>query len=228
MSNSNISTRRKQKPPELPEVEGFQSEKIVSLKNKRKSYIGKITKTINRITVLIDKQADFSSIDSCNKPLENYIKNIRKLTTEITQSEQNDSILQKELDICMEAQFRIIQIRNAMSAYIENKNVSPMNLDKKEHLQTISFENTLNANSQPNVNLFRKIGNNESLPDLKSELKSKPDSNRLRSSSSKASSKSSSNSLTSSYGRGTYETFSSSSRRTLKTQLKTFRKIVRA
>ena len=103
-----------------------------------------------------------------------------------------------------------------------------MNLDKKEHLQTISFENTLNANSQPNVNLFRKIGNNESLPDLKSELKSKPDSNRLRSSSSKASSRSSSNSLTSSYGRGTYETFSSSSRRTLKTQLKTFRKIVRA
>ena len=29
MSNSNISTRRKQKPPELPEVAGFQSEKIV-------------------------------------------------------------------------------------------------------------------------------------------------------------------------------------------------------
>ena len=54
MSNSNISTRRKQKPPELPEVEGFQSEKIVSL-------------------------ADFSNIDSCNKSLENYIKNIRKL-----------------------------------------------------------------------------------------------------------------------------------------------------
>ena len=37
MSNSNISTRRKQKPPELPEVEDFQSEKIFSLKNRRKS-----------------------------------------------------------------------------------------------------------------------------------------------------------------------------------------------
>ena len=62
ISNSNIFTRCKQKPPELVEVEGFQSEKIVSLKNKRKSYIGKITKTINRITNLIDKQVDFPRI----------------------------------------------------------------------------------------------------------------------------------------------------------------------
>ena len=39
MSNSNIFTQLKQKPPELPRVEGFQSEKIVSLKNKHKSSI---------------------------------------------------------------------------------------------------------------------------------------------------------------------------------------------
>ena len=50
-----------------------------------------------------------------------------------------------------------------MSAYIENKNVSPLNLDKKEHLQPISFENTLAVNAPPNVNLSTKIGNNESL-----------------------------------------------------------------
>ena len=78
MSNSNISTRRNKKPTELPEVQGFQTQRIVSLKRKRKSYIGKITKTINKITDLIDKQADFSNIDSCNKSFENYIKNIRK------------------------------------------------------------------------------------------------------------------------------------------------------
>ena len=188
----------------MVKVEGFQSEKIVSLKNKHKSYIGKITKTINRITNLIDKQVDFPSIDSCNKSLENYIKSIRKLATEITQSEQNDTILGKELDICMEQEFRIIQIGNAMSAYIKNKNVSPSNLDKKEHLQTILFENNLNVNSPPNVTLSSKIGNNESLPNLKSEHKSKPDSNRSYLPSFKASSRSSSNSATSSYGRGTY------------------------
>ena len=67
-----------------------------------------------------------------------------------------------------------------MSAYIENKNFPPLNLDRKEHLQTISIENTLNVNSPPNKNLSSKIGNNESLPDLKYEHKSKAYSNRLR------------------------------------------------
>ena len=122
---------------------------------------------------MIDKQADFSIIDSCNKSLEKYIKNIRKLTSEITQSEQNDTILQKELDICTEQEFRIIQIRNTMLAHIENKNISPLNLDKKEHLQTFSFENILNVNSPPNVNLSTKIGNNDSLPDLNLNINSK-------------------------------------------------------
>ena len=136
--------------------------------------------------------------------MENYTKNIINLTSEITHSERNDTILQKESDIFTEQEFRVIQIRNAMSACIENKNVFPLNLDKKEHFQTILFENNLNVNSPPNVNLSTKIGNNESLPDLKPEHKSKTDSNRSRSSSSKASSRSFSNSLTSSYARGTY------------------------
>ena len=60
----------------------------------------------------------------------------------------------------MEQEFRIIQKRNAMLAYIKNKNVSLLNLDKKEHLQTISFENILNVNSPQNVNLSTKFGNN--------------------------------------------------------------------
>ena len=178
MSNPNISTRRKQNPPALSAVEGFQNEKFFLFKNKRKSHIGKITKTINRINDLIDKPADFLNIDSCNKLLKNDIKTIRKLTSEITQSEQNDTILQKKRDICTEQEFRITQIGNAMSAYIENKNVSPLNLYKKENLQTISFESTWNINFLQNVNLSTKIGNNKPLPDLKSEHKSKTDSNR--------------------------------------------------
>ena len=91
--SSTICSPRKQKPLELPELESFQSEKIVSLKNRRKSCAGKIAKTINRITYLIDKQAGFSSIDSCNRSLEDFIRNI-------TQSEQSYTIIQKELDIC--------------------------------------------------------------------------------------------------------------------------------
>ena len=74
----------------------------------------------------------------------------------------------------------------------------------KEPLQTISFQIPLNVHFQQNVNLSTKIGNNYSLPDLKSERISKADSNRLQSSSSKASSRSSSNSQTSSYAHATY------------------------
>ena len=62
----------------------------------------------------------------------------------------------------------------------------------------------MNVNYPPNISLSSKIGNNELLCDLKSENKSKTDSNLLRSSSSKASSRLSSNSLTSSYTCGTY------------------------
>ena len=62
----------------------------------------------------------------------------------------------------------------------------------------------MNVNYPPNISLSSKIGNNELLCDLKSEHKSKTDSNLLCSSSSKASSRLSSNSLTSSYACSTY------------------------
>ena len=63
---------------------------------------------------------------------------------------------------------------------------------------------TFKVNFPPNTNLSSKIGNTESLPDLKSEHKSKTDFNRSRASSSKSSLRSLSNFLTSSYARVTY------------------------
>ena len=64
--------------------------------------------------------------------------------------------------------------------------------------------NTFKVNSSPNTNISSKIGDNELLPDLKSEHKSKIDLNCSRTSSSKSSLKSSSNFLTSSHACGTY------------------------
>ena len=63
---------------------------------------------------------------------------------------------------------------------------------------------TVKVNSPPNINLSSKIGNNESLPNLKSEHKSKTDFNRSRAPSSKSSLRSFSKFLTSSYACGTY------------------------
>lgn len=114
---------------------------------------------------------------------------LNKVKSESTQSEQNDTIIQQDLDILTDQKFTIAQIRNAMSAYIENKNVSHLVQIKKEFLQTISFENTLNVNSPPSINFSLKVENNESLPHLISGHKSKTDSNRSCSSSSNASSR---------------------------------------
>ena len=63
---------------------------------------------------------------------------------------------------------------------------------------------TFKVNFPPNKNLSSKIGNTESLPDLKSEHKSKTDFNHSRASSSKSSLTSLSNFLTSSYSCSSY------------------------
>ena len=63
---------------------------------------------------------------------------------------------------------------------------------------------TFKANSPPNTNISSKIGDDESLPNCKSEHKSKTDLNDLRSCSSKSSLRWSTNFLTSSFAGGTY------------------------
>ena len=74
----------------------MQTKKLVSLGRSHKYYIGKKAEAINSISDFIDKQGNFSTICSCNKSLENYIKNIRKSIPEITKSKQNEHYHSKE------------------------------------------------------------------------------------------------------------------------------------
>ena len=90
---------------------------------KRKSYIAGITKLINSITKLIDQKRSFSNFSKFDQY---YIQNIRDLTTKIIGSESDHNVVQPELEICTEQEFRVIQIRNAISSYFENKDVSPI------------------------------------------------------------------------------------------------------
>ena len=85
---------------------------------------------------MIDKEVDFSNTDSCNKSLETYMRN-KEVNIWNYPKWKMDTIILKEFDICTEQEFRIIQIRNAMSAYIKNKTVFPFNLDKTFHLETL-------------------------------------------------------------------------------------------
>ena len=137
MSSLHVSShRRKYKPQKRSKKEGHESENIRLLKNKRKSYIAGITKLINSITMLIDQKGSFSDFSKFGKSLEPHIQNIRK----IIGSESDDNVVQPELEIRAEQEFRVIQIRNAISSYFENQDVSTINLNKKQnHLFSMSF-----------------------------------------------------------------------------------------
>ena len=58
--------------------------------------------------------------------------------TKIIGSESDDNVVQPELEICTEQEFRVIDIRNAIS-YFENKDVSPINLKKQNSLLSMLF-----------------------------------------------------------------------------------------
>ena len=112
---------------------------FISKIHKRKSYIAGITELINSITKLIDQKGSFSDFSKFDKSLESHIQNIRDITTKIIGSESDDNVVQPGLEMCTEQEFRVIQIRNAISSYFENKDVSPINLKKQNHLLSMSF-----------------------------------------------------------------------------------------
>ena len=84
---SNV-TKRKIKPPNFPEEEGYNSERLNSLKNKRTSYIGQLSKVINEVTNLINENSDFNDVIKCNERLEEIINKIRKYTTKLIKVKQ--------------------------------------------------------------------------------------------------------------------------------------------
>ena len=83
MSDKNISTRRKVFPTKTRDEEGYNSEKILTLKKKRKAHIATVSKLINNITDLIDKKSDVNVINNFSESLEEQIQNIRCLTSQI-------------------------------------------------------------------------------------------------------------------------------------------------
>ena len=98
------------------------------------------------------KTGSFSDFSKFDKSLESHIQNIGDLTTKITGSESDDHVVQPELEICTEQEFRVIHIRNTISSYFENKDVSPINLNKETKaltLDVVSQNNSLRKIKTP-------------------------------------------------------------------------------
>ena len=101
------------------------------------SHTARLTKLINAITELVDPKVSFNDFIKFDKSPESHIQNIRDLRTKIIGNESDDNIIQLELEICTEQEIRVIQIRNAISSYFENKDVSPINLHKEANPFTL-------------------------------------------------------------------------------------------
>ena len=101
------------------------------------SYIAGITKLIDAISELIDQKGSFNDFSKFDKSLESHIQNTRDLTTKLTESKSDDNIAQPKLEICTEQEFRVIQIRNAISSYFENEDVFPINLNTETNPLTL-------------------------------------------------------------------------------------------
>lgn len=115
-----LTNKRKSKPRQFPEDEGYKSERLVVIRNKRSRYINKLNKVINFITELINEHADIKEINKSNNNLETIICEIRQLTTEIIRLELDDQIKEEELNICTNSEFKLIQARNFIDSYIKS------------------------------------------------------------------------------------------------------------
>ena len=91
-----------------------------------------------------------------------HIQNIRDLIAKIIGSESDNNTVQPELEIFTEQEFRVFQIRNTISSYFGNKNVSTINLNKERNpftLYVASQNQILKLLQEPNLKTSSEIEN---------------------------------------------------------------------
>ena len=145
-------------------------EQIIQLKKQRSSHIGQLTKTINKVTDLIDREKSFEEVVKCNDLLEISIKAIRDITTKIIRHETDDKITEKEINIGTEQEFCLIQIRKLIDSYCGNvENVSLFKNTPLKHTSFSSNKDKQISNSR-GFNLTKFLSNSHKI------LKSLPNS----------------------------------------------------
>ena len=134
---NHLSIRKFRESRKFPRDEGQYSEPIIQLKRQVSSHIGQLTKTINKVFDLIDREKSFEEVVKCNNLLEISIKAIRDITIKIIRYKTDDKITEEELNIGTEQEFRLIQIRKLVDSYCDNvENISPF---KNTPLRHTSF-----------------------------------------------------------------------------------------
>ena len=103
--------------------QGRVSEKIYSLKNSRRAYIGKITENINKLTKYMDL-GNKSSLEfkTCLQKLQKCKHKIKMVLGSLIELTNDPDKLQNISDIYTQQDFRVIEITKSVSIY----NASPL------------------------------------------------------------------------------------------------------
>ena len=80
------------------------------------------------VTDLIDCNRDIIDVNKANESLESVISKIGKTTNDILRDESDDKIKERDLKICTNSEFEVIEVRNCIESYIETK-VKPAKAD---------------------------------------------------------------------------------------------------
>ena len=118
MSDPEKALKRSFRRRQIPNDEGYLSEKLLLYKRKRCGYVGELTKTIDKIEKCLVNNDD-SKINNYEKRLEETISKIYNITTKL-----NNLVFKKSehaFEFCTEQRFRVITIGKTIDFYNSEK-----------------------------------------------------------------------------------------------------------
>lgn len=123
---NHLSIRSFRRSRKFRRNEGHYNEQIIQLKRQRSNHIGQLTKTINKVSNLIECEKLFEEVAKCKNLLEMSITAILNVTTKFLRYETDDKITEKELYIGTEQEFHLKEIRKLIDFYCGKvENISP-------------------------------------------------------------------------------------------------------
>ena len=90
-----LSIQRFCKSRKFPRDKGHYNKQIIQLKRQRSIHTGQLTKTINKVSDLIDCEKSFEEVVKCNNLLEISIKAIQDITRKIIRHKTDNKITKK-------------------------------------------------------------------------------------------------------------------------------------
>ena len=112
---------RNSKSRKFPRDSSYLNEKILSLKQSRKGYCSQLTKVINKVNQVIFENQNTEALKVYEYQLDNFLHEIRAITTELHDLETDESEREKIINFCTDQALRVVSIKDSiMNFYISN------------------------------------------------------------------------------------------------------------